>query len=397
MSYFLLPKIPYDSDLLKNIEVTYSPDMQGTPLINKTLCNYLNNIKGEIDSRQSDWDKFKKYTNPYEYIHTAVPNSKQAVCKLKPLSRSFYKMVEMCGLMSLADDLPKDCKTFHLAEGPGGFIEALCDMRQNTEDRYYGMTLIKDEDQSVPGWRKTRSFLNKNPNVSLEYGEDDTGDLTKASNLRHCFIEYHGTMDLVTADGGFDFSIDFNHQETVSAKLIFCQIAFALAVQAKGGNFVVKFFDAFTKTSIDMLYILSVLYEEVYLVKPNTSRYANSEKYAVCKKFKMDNSEDLVRGLYKIFTSFPADQHIEGLLTCEVPYLYRSKLEEYNAIFGQQQIESIASTLNLIDNNKFDRLESIKKNHTQKCVNWCQKYRLPFNKVIVATNIFLSGRGSHAS
>ena len=81
MSYFLLPKIPYDSELLKNIEVSYSPDMQGAPLINKTLCNYLNTIKGEIDSRQSDWDKFKKYTNPYEFIHT----------KNLPDKRVFYK------------------------------------------------------------------------------------------------------------------------------------------------------------------------------------------------------------------------------------------------------------------------------------------------------------------
>ena len=47
-----------------------------------------------------------------------------------------------------------------------------------------------------------------------------------------------------------------------------------------------KIFDIFTQATIDLLYLLSLLYEKVYIIKPNTSRIANSEKYVVCKKFK---------------------------------------------------------------------------------------------------------------
>ena len=39
-----------------------------------------------------------------------------------------------------------------------------------------------------------------------------------------------------------------------------------------------KMFDLFTYSSLDLLYILSLSYEKVYIVKPNTSRFANSEK-----------------------------------------------------------------------------------------------------------------------
>ena len=35
-------------------------------------------------------------------------------------------------------------KSFHLAEGPGGFIEATNYMRGNSNDLYYGMTLIDE-------------------------------------------------------------------------------------------------------------------------------------------------------------------------------------------------------------------------------------------------------------
>ena len=77
-------------------------------------------------------------------------------------------------------------------------------------------------------------------------------------------------------------------------------------------------------------------------------------------------------------------------LNIDIPYLYKNRLEELNAIFGQQQIESIANTLNLIDNNKYERLENLKKINIQKCISWCQRYKLPYNKIITTTNIFLS-------
>ena len=38
-------------------------------------------------------------------------------------------------------------------------------------------------------------------------------------------------MDLITADGGFDFTIEFNNRELASMQLIFCQIIFALGMQ----------------------------------------------------------------------------------------------------------------------------------------------------------------------
>ena len=392
MSHFLLPSIPYNNNLTDAICSTYCDIDMEEISINKTLCKYLNNVKAEIDSRQIEWDKYKKYTNPYEFIHSIIPNSKQSVCRLKPLSRSFYKMVEICNLLFLLDYLPDKCSTFHLAEGPGGFIEAIQSMRANRDDLYYGMTLIDDSDQSIPGWKKSKAFLTKNPNVIIEKGIDGTGDLMSADNLRDCFTRYNGSMDLITADGGFDFSVDFNHQEKVSGKLVFCQIAFAIAMQKKNGNFIIKFFDTFTQMSLDLLFILSNVYDQVYFVKPNTSRYANSEKYIVCKGFRLENSEELVKRLHSVFKTFPVEGNMKRILSIDIPYIFTSRVEEYNAIFGQQQIESITSTLNLIDNNKYDRLDTMKKTNIQKCVNWCQKYKLPYNKVITSNNIFLVGR-----
>ena len=153
MSHFLLQNIPLYKEFVNSINITYSDECPSQE-INKTLYTYLEKIKSGIDKCPKLWEKYKKITNPYEYIHTPIKNNFPPVCSLKPLSRSFFKMIEMSKMLDLMDDLPDKIKTFHLAEGPGGFIEAMCILRKNPNDIYYGMTLQNDIESSVPGWKK---------------------------------------------------------------------------------------------------------------------------------------------------------------------------------------------------------------------------------------------------
>ena len=378
MTFFLLPKLfnELDKSMLE-IEITEIED--DLYYLSKSLKYYLNLMKQKIDNICLEWDIYKKYTNPYEYIHSIISTSQKiSVSKLKPLSRSFYKMIELSQIFSIYENY-EQLNTFHLAEGPGGFIEALIYLRKNKLDKYYGMTLIS-ENNNIPSWKKSKILLQKNSNVLIEEGFDKTGDLMKKENLLYCQKKYGNTMDIITGDGGFDFSDNFNTQEVSSINLIFSQICFALAMQKKNGTFILKMFDLFTYASLDLLYILSLSYEKVYIVKPNTSRFANSEKYIVCKNFKLDNTKEIIDKLSNFYDYIDNNKFIKRFLNIKIPYLYKNKLEESNAIFGQQQIENITSTFNLIDNKKIDKLELYKKNNINKCINWCQKYNIPCNK-----------------
>ena len=230
MSFFLLPEI-HNNINIDNIQLQYEENNNLD--LSLTLNKYLNNVKKQIDENPENWDYIKKYTNPYEFIHTLIPNTKLSVSKLKPISRSFYKMIEMSNLLHIFDDFTNEpINTFHLAEGPGGFIEATNYLRKNNLDKYYGMTLIND-DPNVPGWKKTNSFLENNPNVIIEYGASNTGDLLDINNLIYCHDKYKNTMNIITADGGFDFSIDFNQQEILATNLLFAQLSFAISMQKK--------------------------------------------------------------------------------------------------------------------------------------------------------------------
>ena len=92
---------------------------------------------------------------------------------------------------------------------------------------------------------QTGFFLSQHPNVNIEYGIDRTGNLLHIDNFEYCVKKYGGSMDLVTADGGFDFSKDFNHQEISITNLLWGQVCYALCLQKQGGNFVLKIFDIF--------------------------------------------------------------------------------------------------------------------------------------------------------
>jgi cap1 methyltransferase len=183
-------------------------------------------------------------------------------------------------------------------------------------------------------------------------------------------------------------------QEYNALNLIFCQILYALIMQKKGGHFILKVFDIFSAASLDLCYLLSSFYTEVYIVKPNTSRYANSERYIVCKNFKFESSKEFSAKFHASLTIlYNSELSIKRVIRFSIPYYFLTRIEEINAIFGQQQIETINNTLTLINmiypNVKQEKIEYYKKNNIQKCINWCIKYKVSYNKIMsTSSNIF---------
>jgi 23S rRNA U2552 (ribose-2'-O)-methylase RlmE/FtsJ len=347
---------------------------------NVTLRSYIHNIKLEIDKITEQWDKNKKYLNQYEFINTQFDSTTPSVCTYKPISRSFFKMIEIINSFNFNLSSQK-INSFHLAEGPGGFIEALAYTRKNKNDTYYGMTLM-NEGKDIPKWSRCEQNLMKSYNIILDSGIDGTGNLYHLENLLYVKNKYAHSMDFITADGGFDYSLDFNSQEENSLNLIFAEICFAIVMQKKGGSFVIKMYDTFSSGSIELIYLLSYLYEEIVVIKPSPSRPANSEKYFVCLNYLMKlNTNKLIDKIidnYKLIQS----NKFTNLIHTPISNHFLDKIREINSIFGQCQIENILSILNFIyeKNISTEKLEQLKKTHLNKCVKWCKKYNLSINE-----------------
>ena len=365
-------------------------------IINREEYNKLISLKNRIDCIENNklWDKTKKISNDFERVY--FPNKKlkgESVSKYEPLSRSYFKLWEIISDFDLINT-PENIKVASLAEGPGGFIEAIINYRKKfkyicKKDSIYAITL-KSVNNDIPGWNKANYFLKKNPNIKICYGEDGTGNLYNINNILDFVSNTHKNIDLVTADGGFDFSTNFNKQEQTSLKIIFCEIVTALSVQKKGGDFVCKIFDSYTSISVSFLFLLYKHYDVVYITKPFTSRPANSEKYLICKGFK-GISEKLLTKLHlvvKLWSSITESnrciyQIINPLL---IPKCFINKINKINSLFFKEQSNNIIKTLSLIDNfsknieyEKSDLFIKIMDHQRYIAFNWCKKYKCKVN------------------
>ena len=395
MLYFLLHQIKYILNP-NNIKLKFEKynDDSNSPYISKSLSIYLNKTKGDISNYLSNWDIIKRYTNPYEFIHTNLPQLNYSISKIKPISRAFFKITEIYNTFNLLD-LKRPITTYHLAEGPGGFIEATAYLRKNKYDKYYGITLIDKSNINIPGWRKSEKFLYNNPNVIIEKGVTGDGNIYDENNFIDCVNRHKNKVDIVTGDGGFDFSNNFNNQECAAFRLIYTQMVYAISMQKYGGTFILKIYDIFLKSTLEILYILSTFYTNIYITKPNTSRYANSEKYLVCTDFRYNNTSYISQKFHdtlKVLNNIDFKKYqIKSVINIPIQLYFINQIEEINAILGQQQVENIVNTIKLINLNekKSEKIENMKNQNIQKCINWCIQNKIPYNKFIQPTNIFM--------
>lgn len=369
--------------------------------LSDSLLYFLTKAKKCIDNNVEEWDKYKKITNPYEFIHTPPYHfnpSHYSVANYCAISRSFYKLLEIINyfdLLSMYNDKP--LRSFHLAEGPGGFIEAMLYFRRNfvNRDTYYGVTL-QSNNKNIPKWKKLLEKFRYNTSIHIDNGVKNNGDILDADNYLEFSKKYKNSIDFITGDGGFDFSVDYEKQELHSLKLVFAQIMHALTYQSKGGTFVLKIFDIFYKPSLELLYMLHLFYESVTVCKPKTSRFANSEKYIVCKGFFYSNTETLIYIFHKNLRELSSKNLlIESIMNIDIPLWFTKDIEELNVIFGKKQLSSIQSTLLMIQEKRDDKIEKLRKQNIEKCIQWCETNNFPYNPIFRPVNVFMKQSRSH--
>jgi 23S rRNA U2552 (ribose-2'-O)-methylase RlmE/FtsJ len=311
------------------------------------------------------WEKSKKQHNDYEYIYTSSKKDMN-VCSINPVSRSYFKLYEMIKDFHL---IKSNIFCACLAEGPGGFIHCLNDLsyrQENLIHRCYGITLYSS-DRKIPYWNQ---MIIKNKKNILSYGEDKTGDLYKLNNAKH-FIKHVGNnfCHLVTADGGFDYSEDYNQQEISSYKLLYSEIYVALHIQSQTGNFVLKVFDLFNYQTIQLIYVLYTCYSIVEFYKPLTSRLSNSEKYVICSGFTgcSDEFKELLTTYYEKCET----------LFLKIPDSFLDEMSKYNELFTQSQIKKIKEILSSCQQ---ETIQLPMKGQIENAKRWCELYKLPINK-----------------
>jgi len=357
-----------------------------------------------------NWEYYKKIVNPFELVYTQkkyeyFPDS---ICCLRPLSRSYFKMVEILdlihffdmnylpvsglggvaqGLSGVAQGLSgvasSGLRTAHVCEGPGGFIEALFDesaKRKRKVNVSVAMTL-RSRQSNIPGWKRASQFLQKNKNIRVIFGEDHTGDIMKAINQQY-FIDYAihpdygGKMDIFTADGGFDFSYDYTKQEQMIFPLLVASTKIGFEVLKVGGTFILKLFDFYQKSTMDLLYLLSYHFQEWTIYKPGMSRPCNPEHYFIGKGF-IGCSDEVLDSMRLWCCILENNQPLDSLFYTPYAPEFSSIIHRLREESFKSQTEYLERVFYMIDKNDDELIKSYLKRNEKSSYEWCVRFNVP--------------------
>lgn len=400
MSYYILPK--------KYSELTIDPSVSTEPPqcvisssllyyineVNEQITNYENshklnvtpsdntsdvqslqidsNINNEYDKQYYSTDVLSAILNPYEFVFLPVPDSLYSVSKMKPSSPIFYTFIEIINTFKLLDvyicNNTNKINTIHFGNdnNNNAIIECLNIFREDYKDNYLS---IKTENIS--------SCLDINASIH--------------------------SIDFLTFELMENTYINTNSY-TIALINIICTI---LKYQGNNGSTIIKITNIYYKPIIDILFMITRLFDKTYIIKPNMSNIITTERYIVCKNFNGSSVRTTEYSKYFAdlhifmieFSKMNANVNIYSILKTPLPYYFLNKIEESNIIIGHQQLFVLDQLINIIKNkNVPDKLETIKKYHIQKCIQWCEKYKIPHNKFVDKVNIFLPNiSGIHSS
>jgi 23S rRNA U2552 (ribose-2'-O)-methylase RlmE/FtsJ len=352
-----------------------------TSIWNESPHEEINQLKQEITpyEKAQTWETLKKLSNPYELVYThEAEKFPPSLAIQKPLSRSYFKMIEMLEVSHFFQNLPKQTQVIrsaHVAEGPGGFIEAICErasLYSKKVSKALGMTL-RPTGSNVPGWRKAYSFLKSHPEVIIHYGIDGTGDIYSSVNQQSFIETCGGKVQIFTADGGFDFSEDYSTQEQNVFPLLIASAKIGIQCLGQDGLFIMKVFDIFGQPTQFLIRLITYCFKEWTLYKPATSRPCNSERYLLCRGFRKCHPEVLriltyMESQYASNREYPDGSGNVGWSDKEAEFL-----SEHISSFTKMQCETIqksfASSGKSLDT--YDWNEQIQNAHV-----WCSHFRV---------------------
>ena len=198
------------------------------------------------------------------------------------------------------------------------------------------------------------------------------------TSILHCISFFRkDRIDTFISTNQYDLIFyELNYKDYV-VEFILCLIKI-LKSQKIGGISIIKIHALFYKPIIDIIYLLTFLFEKVFIIKPTISNVSSYEKFIICKGYiPPPNSNTYYEDLSLFIDNYNKIQTIHSIIDFNIPYYFLNKINDINIILGQYQLETIHQFINILKNkNKSEKLEFLKNNNKQKCIQWCEKYKI---------------------
>ena len=368
MNCYILPK----HNNIPVISPCFTRDISISPYISHSLMHYLILANENLTHIYEHTDihtieMINMMINTYEFIFSNVPNSILSVSKMNPTSNLFYELMEIFNFCNIQEYFvtKNTINTCHFTPYFHSSIYLLNLFRELHADEDINMG-YDFEMNNIKEFIETSKFVSK---------------------LDFLYFEFKS----------YDYKV-----KSIYFKNMIVVLRLILKYQNINGITIIKIDAIFYKLIVDIIFILSALFETVYIIKPQVSNIKTNERFLVCKNFELVDESVLEKMEQKLSQTISSLNrgvtsmvlNVDSLIyNTPLPYYFINKIEEINIILGKQQFEIYDQIISIIKNkNRDDKIETLKRNNIQKCILWCEKYKIPHNKFIDKTNIFLNAR-----
>jgi cap2 methyltransferase len=307
------------------------------------------------------------------------------------------KMYETMNLIDFKKT-SKSVTSFHVAEAPGNFILAINQWmyshHPNTEWNWYASSYIDEFGTKEGKYLEDNYGIMKNYPDKWLYGADSNGDITSCANIETFAETFPKSLDFMTSDVKYVPLVeDYNEEENQNMPVNLGHTLIALRTLKKGGSALLKEFTFMEGAKLSQLFLLACTFKTLKIVKPVTSRPANSEVYLLCKDYKANLSELQIARLMQImkYVRYLTDGSPSIFQLADIPPKFLEAVITLNKILADQQIAGINRNIELVYAYKNSSLSDIYQNsqtedRTAAAEKWISDVgitELPDNKKIM--------------
>ena len=377
MSYYILPKINIKYVLKPAI---YSVMDKLTCFISTSLINYVNESERilqtqfEMEANSSiSLKTLHQIVHNYDFLFTCVSGFDTPVSDVETRHPIYFDITEIYQTLKLDEYMPRDaCYILCCGKNASSAMQAIKYQRNEFNDQNATLDQYKSYN-NLQLYSCARSVL--------EYYDNFKGSEKFKKNCHFLYFEEGDRL----------------FQETNDYLLYLIKTILVLnEYLISGGCMILKINTIFYKPIIDLIYIISHMFQKIYIMKPNSSNVMLDERYLVCKSFVgiQNGITEKLHTMYNSLFSVKNDIVIGSFIENKIHNYFLNKVEESNVIIGQQKLDACSQLISLLKSkNKIDKIEIIQKHNIQKCIYWCEKYKIPFHKLTEkSSNIFLPSK-----
>jgi hypothetical protein len=209
-----------------------------------------------------------------EYFHSVSDD--------KIIGKDFYKVWEIVNTFDLIPTKGETFSALNIADKDYAGSQAILLHRKLFSKKAKDKLYVVESSLNEKLTQKLENFKKNNKNIKTFSINKNMCDIKTINSITK---ETSETIDLVVAHTYSNTKSKFVQEQELT-KLVIGEFLIALKSLNNGGNFICKMYETYTRTMCRLIYILSQCFENMYIIKPVTSRASSSEKFLVCKNYK---------------------------------------------------------------------------------------------------------------